>query len=185
MSTTGADASSSFHYLRTKVFFSSPLSFSLWSACPLLAECCGSLVLLSLLSSSGLLLVLGSAVSSLHLLLLALWGVQGQIEEHIKKTVAFPSFAAFRPGVLLTDRPGESRWGEWFAQKIIPVFHPILPEKHCAVFTQTVAEAMMQHTEFVRAEQERRAAQGLPQPEGPKARIFENDEIRALKVGRE
>lgn len=111
---------------------------------------------------------------------------QGQIEEHIKKSVAFPSFASFRPGVLLTDRPGESRWGEWFAQKIIPVFHPILPEKHCAVYTQTVAEAMMQHTEFVLAERERREAQGLPpQPAEPKERTFENDEIRALKVGRE
>lgn len=141
MSTTGADAKSSFHYLRTK----------------------------------------------------------GEIEENLRTQVQFPTLAVYRPGVLLTERP-EKRWGEWFAQKLLPVFAPLLPEKNRAVHTLTVAEAMMQHAEHVLAVEEQRqqgdaspaaAAGAAPAdaaaaaaPPAPTATIFENDEIRQLKVGR-
>lgn len=123
---------------------------------------------------------------------------KGELEEHAKQ-LSFPSLSIFRPGLLLTERSGESRWGEWFAQKILPVFHPILPEKHKAVFTQTVAEAMMQHAEHVLAVQQQQqqaaaqpegaapaaaAAEGAPAAAAPAWRTFENDDIRLLKVAR-
>jgi uncharacterized protein YbjT (DUF2867 family) len=43
---------------------------------------------------------------------------KGELEEALKKE-EFPSLSIFRPGLLLTDRPNESRWGEWLAQKIV------------------------------------------------------------------
>lgn len=129
MSTSGADHTSSFHYLRTK----------------------------------------------------------GEIEEFLKNKVKFPSLSIYRPGLLLTERQGDSRWGEWFAQKVLPVFHPILPEKHKAVFSKTVAEAMMANTEFVLAKREAAEADAdaaMLHPAESNSRTFENDEIRLMKVAK-
>ena len=50
---------------------------------------------------------------------------QGEIEQHLINEVKFPSLSIFRPGLLLTDRQGESRFGERMAQKIVPFFHKV------------------------------------------------------------
>jgi hypothetical protein len=78
---------------------------------------------------------------------------------------------------------------------VAAVFHPILPEKHCGVYVETVAEAIMQHSEHVLALRERadKEAEGQDAAAAPVAqhpfakptnRVFLNDEIRALKVAR-
>jgi len=119
---------------------------------------------------------------------------KGELEERLKAE-HFPSLSIFRPGLLLTERQNESRWGEWLAQKILPVLHPLLSEKNRAVHTETVAEAIMQNAEHVLATREQaQAAQGGAGQEGAAAaaspfasspsRTFENDEIRTLRVAR-
>ena len=49
--------------------------------------------------------VSADASSSFHYL-----RTKGEIEEKLKSE-HFRTLAIFRPGVLLTERPGESRWG--------------------------------------------------------------------------
>ncbi len=71
--------------------------------------------------------------------------------------------------------------GEWFAQKILPVLHPILPEQKKAIFTATVAEAIMANAEFALALDEKKEGQ---QPSPPSVVTLENAEIRQLKVAR-
>ena len=116
--------------------------------------------------------------------------VKGEIEQNLMNEAKFPSLSIFRPGLLLTDRQNETRWGEYLAQKIVPVFHKILPERNCAVHTQTVAEAMMQNAEFVLASVEREnggveGAEQLAVSVGAsKTNIFENEDIRAMKVAK-
>ena len=112
--------------------------------------------------------------------------VKGELERDIHKEAAFPSFAAFRPNVLLTDRPGESRLGEKIAQTVLPWLHAILPEKNCAVHVETVAEAMMIHSEFILAKNEADEDGAAIEASvgAAKMRIFENDEIRALNMAK-
>jgi hypothetical protein len=105
--------------------------------------------------------------------------VKGEIESRISESIAFPEYAIYRPGLLLTgEREGpKRRWGEWFAQKIIPAFHRILPEKSCGVYSQTLAEAMLRHAEYTLDHPREGEA-----PLQPRQVIFENDHIRAMDV---
>lgn len=130
----------------------------------------------NLMSTAG-----ANASSSFHYL-----RVKGELEQAISQDAAFPSFSVFRPNVLLTDRPGESRLGEKIAQTVLPWLHAILPERNCAVHVETVAEAMMQHSEFIlaRREQDEDGAAIAASVGAVNMRIFENDEIRALKVAK-
>lgn len=113
--------------------------------------------------------------------------IKGELEKAIAKEAAFPSFSIFRPNVLLTDRPGENRVGERIAQTVLPWLHAILPEKSCAVHVETVAEAMMVHSEFVLATMEKdngAEAEIAASVGATKTRIFENDEIRAMRMAK-
>lgn len=51
-------------------------------------------------------------------------------------------------------------FSEWFAQKIVPAFHAVLPEKNCGVYVQTVAECMMRNAECALASREKLNAEG-------------------------
>lgn len=63
-------------------------------------------------------------------------------------------------------------------------FAQVLPERLCGVHTETVAEALMQNAEQSLAERKKAAAAGSEAAQQPAFRIYENADIRAMRVAK-
>lgn len=70
------------------------------------------------------------------------------------------------------------------SQYLLLAFAQVLPERLCGVHTETVAEALMQNAEQSLAEREKAAAAGSEAAQQPAFRIYENADIRAMRVAK-
>lgn len=67
--------------------------------------------------------------------------IKGEVERDIKKVGR--QFSVVRPSLLLGSRE-ESRPSEFFAQKIMPLFNPLMPAKFRAIKAEEVAKSMIE-----------------------------------------
>lgn len=77
--------------------------------------------------------------------------VKGELENAIMRMPQLPNASAVRPGILLGQRPGDSRPAERVAGKVIHVLKPLMVgplKKYRAVYPKQVALEMIRHQQF-------------------------------------
>jgi len=67
--------------------------------------------------------------------------IKGEVEQ-ILQNAPIANKAIFQPSLLIGERK-EKRFGEWLAQKIMPVFNFIMPSAYKAIPAEIVAKAMV------------------------------------------